>query len=138
MRVVIDTNVLVSALMTDGGAARAVVRACLTGGHQPLIGAALFAEYEDVFARDALFARTGVDAGERRVVLDAFLSVCVWIRISYLWRPNLPDPGDDHLVELAIAGGAQALVTGNIRDFRGELRLPFQVLAPHELTVGKV
>jgi predicted nucleic acid-binding protein len=47
---VVDTNVLGGALLKQGGASRRVVRACLPGGYQPLIGAALFAEYENVLA----------------------------------------------------------------------------------------
>ena len=62
---------------------------------------------------------------EREAVFDALMSVSVWTPVYYLWRPNLPDPGDDHLVELALAGGADWIVTANLRDLaRGELRFP--------------
>ena len=126
-----DTNVLVSAVLSEGGAARAVLRLCLRGGAVPLIGQALFAEYEDVFARTEPFTRTPLPRGERDALLDALLAVCRWTRVSYLWRPNLPDEGDNHLVELAVAGGAAAIVTGNERDLaRGELRLGPPVLSP--------
>ena len=46
-----------------------------------------------------------------------------WIKIYYGWRPNLADEGDNHLIELAIAGAARAIVTHNVRDVGGgELR----------------
>jgi putative PIN family toxin of toxin-antitoxin system len=123
MRIVLDTNILVSAMLSGGGPARRVVRVCLQRAVTPLIGAALFAEYEDLLARHALFERARLDAGEREVLFDALMSVCEWTPIYYLWRPNLPDPGDDHLIELAIAGGANWVVTENIRDLsRGELK----------------
>ena len=126
-----DTNVLVSAVLSEGGAARAVLRLCLLGEAVPLIGQALFMEYEDVFARTAPFARSPLPREEHDALLDAFLAVCRWTRVSFLWRPNLPDEGDNHLVELAVAGGASAIVTGNERDLtRGELRLGPPVLSP--------
>ena len=54
--------------------------------------------------------------------------------VYYLWRPNLPDEGDNHILELAVAGGAESIVTQNIRDFRrSELRFPgIAVLTPEE------
>jgi predicted nucleic acid-binding protein len=89
------------------------------------MGDKLFNEFEDVLARLQLFARSPLSAQERRDLLWAFLAVCEWIPVFFLWRPNLPDEGDNHLVELAVAGGAETLVTQNVRDFRGgELRFP--------------
>lgn len=75
------------------------------------MGAALLAEYEDVLGRSELFARSRLDAAEREELLDIFLARCHWTRVYYRWRPNVPDEGDNHLVELAVAGGAQAIVT---------------------------
>ncbi len=123
MCIVLDTNILVATLLSGGGASRRTVRLCLERAVTPLIGAALFAEYEDVLARDDLFKRSSLDVAERGVLFDALMSVSVWTPVYYLWRPNLLDPGDDHLVELAIAGGADWIVTTNLRDLRrGELR----------------
>ncbi len=123
-RIVVDTNIIVSAMMNADGAPRAVVRLALEGRTTPVIGAALFAEYEGVLSREALFERCAVDAAARRTLADAFFSACEWTSIWYAWRPNLPDEADNHLVELALAGGAQAIVTADPGLTRGELRFP--------------
>ena len=132
--VVIDTNVLVAALLRGGGAARAVVRACLSGEYQPVIGPALLAEYEDVMGRAALFVGSALDDGERAEVLDGFLNRCRWVEVYYLWRPNLPDEGDNHLIELGVAAQADAVVTRNLRDLaRGELKFPaLKIITPED------
>ena len=115
-RVVIDTNVLVSAILSADGAAREILRRCLRGETQPLIGNALFLEYEDVLSREELFAAAPVGSEDRTALLDAVLGVCRWVNISFLWHPNLPDEADNHLIELAVAGNADWIVTGNTRD----------------------
>lgn len=123
-RIVIDTNVFVAACLGQGASNR-VVAACLKGMCHPLMGAALFAEYEDVLARSELFAKCRLNAQERNDLLDIFLGTCSWVRIYFAWRPNLPDEADNHLVELAVAGGASFIVTRNLRDVaRMELRFP--------------
>ena len=68
-------------------------------------------------------------------MLDIFLSTCRWTRIYFGWRPNLRDEGDNHLVELAVAGGASHIVTLNIRDLRPmKLRFPgLAIVTPTQL-----
>ncbi|OGB00113.1 MAG: putative toxin-antitoxin system toxin component, PIN family [Burkholderiales bacterium RIFCSPHIGHO2_12_FULL_69_20] len=129
---VLDTNVLVAALLRGGGSARAVLRACLNRDYQPVVGPALLAEYEDVLGRATLFADGVLSAAERNEVFDGYLSRCRWVEVFYAWRPNLPDEADNHLIELAVAAQAQAIVTRNLRDLtRGELKFPgLEVLSP--------
>lgn len=131
MKAVIDTNVFLGACLGTGNAGK-VVAACLDGRCTPLMGAALLAEYEDVLGREALFGKCRLTAEERGTLLDIFLSKCEWVRVYYTWRPNLPDEADNHLVELAVAGGADAVVTRNLRDLaRMELRFPaLRILSP--------
>lgn len=124
-RVVVDTNVLVGALLRRHGENREILRACLEGRLTPLVGQALFLEYEDVLGRAQLFKKSPLDARERQRFLESFLTVCEWVQVYYLWRPNLRDEGDNHILELAVAGGASWVVTNNVADFAGsELRFP--------------
>jgi putative PIN family toxin of toxin-antitoxin system len=124
LRAVIDTNILVAACL-GRGAALEVIRACLKGAVQPLVGAALLAEYEDVLARESLMAASHLPREERDELLDIFLARCEWTRVYFVWRPNLPDEADNHLIELAVAGAASHLVTRNLRDLnRSELKFP--------------
>lgn len=135
MKVVLDTNIIVSALMSGENACREVLRLAFDGRIEPLVGNALFAEYESVLAREYLFQGCPFDAQKRNMFLDDILSVCSWVEIHYLWRPNLMDEGDNHVLELALAGGAKAVITQNLKDFkRGDLRWPdVEILHPREL-----
>jgi uncharacterized protein len=122
--IVVDTNVFVGACL-GLGASNAVVAACLRGEHEALMGTALLAEYEDVLGRPSLWSKCRLSAVEREELLDIFLASCSWTRIYFGWRPNLRDEGDNHLVELAVAGGAGCIVTRNIRDLMSmELKFP--------------
>jgi predicted nucleic acid-binding protein len=91
------------------------------------MGNALFNEYEDVLGRDDLFENCKLSRGERNELLDVFVACCEWTRVYYLWRPNLPDEADNHLVELAVAGGADFIVTRNLRHLRN-MQLTFSQL----------
>ena len=134
-RVVIDTNVLTGALVGRAGYNRRVIRACLSGRLKPLIGQTLFLEYEDVLSRRDLFRTSPLSRQERQELFAAFLSLCEWVQVYFSWRPNLPDEADNHIVELAVAGGAAMIVTNNVRDFRAaDLRFPdLRIVAPREL-----
>ena len=134
MRIVVDTNVFVGACMGIG-ASNKVVALCISGRLTPLMGTALLTEYEDVLARQSLFEGYRLGQAERDELLDIFLARCQWTRIFFGWRPNLPDEGDNHLFELAVAGTAKKIVTRNLSDLQGgELKFKqIQVLSPEHL-----
>ena len=127
---VIDTNVFVAGLRSAGGASRMVLRRVLEGKFQALFGNALWSEYQDLLGRPVW--GEGTNADERQQVLAALARQGRWVTVYYGWRPNLPDEADNHLIELALAGGAQAIVTHNLRDLRGgELHLgKLRVMTP--------
>ena len=130
MIAVIDTNVFVAGLRSEGGASRMVLRDALQGKIEPLFGNALWLEYEDLLGRPVWTnATTSV---ERLQVLAALAKRGRWVNIYYGWHPNLPDEADNHLIELAMAGGAAAIISHNVRDIRrGELLLNgLRVLTP--------
>ena len=130
----IDTGILISALLSARGQSRQALRLCLERRCEPLMGQKLFLEMESVMSREALFARSPISASERLALWRAFLCVCRWVEVYYLWRPNLPDEDDNHLLELAVAGGAEFVVSKNTRDFQSsELLFPHvQVVKPEE------
>ena len=136
MRVVIDTSVFVSAILGHaGGASRQVLRRCLLKDLSPVMGTALFLEYEDVVGRRSIIGRSPLEETEIEELLDAYASVCTWTTVYYRWRPNLLDEADDHLLELAVASGAEAIVTKNVRHLRiGDLRFEqIQTLKPEQI-----
>lgn len=133
MRAVIDTNVFVGACIGWGASSR-VIEACITGDIVPVMGEALFLEYEDVSARRALFDLARLDDEARQALFEIFLSKCIYVDIYFLWRPNLRDESDNHLMELALADRADLIVRNNIRDFRNpDLKFDqIRILSPQQ------
>ena len=136
--IVIDTSVLISALIGKKGPSREVIRQCLLGNYIPLISNALFQEYEDVSKRRKVLDKCPLTENEIKELLSAFYSVCAWVPIYFLWRPNIIDEGDNFLLELAVAGNAGFIITNNIRDLTtAELKFPeFKIVTPEIILRG--
>lgn len=127
----IDTSVFVAALMSADGGARAVLQLCLQGELRPVMGHKLFLEFVELFERPKLFSLSPTTESDRRELFEGFVAKCRWVEVHFLWRPNLQDEGDNHMLELAVAAGAEAVVTHNLTDFRGELKFPgISILTP--------
>ncbi|WP_017317964.1 putative toxin-antitoxin system toxin component, PIN family [Mastigocladopsis repens] len=135
IKIVVDISVFISALISSKGSSRELIRRCLKGEYQPLMGNALFSEYESVIQRSEILAKCPLTSEEISALLASLMSVSQWISIYYLWRPNLKDEADNHLIELAVAGNAHIIATHNIKDFQNtELLFPnLSILTPEEI-----
>jgi predicted nucleic acid-binding protein len=129
-----DTDVFVSALLSGAGASRELLRRLLTGRHCPLMGDKLWYEHLDLIGRAELWRDSQTTRREREQAVEDLAAVAEYVPVLRAWRPNLPDADDDHVMELAIAGRAEALVTFNVRDFAGALFAPpdLSILRPGE------
>ena len=108
LRIVLDTSVFVAALIrASAGPSSRVIRLCLERRCQAIMGDKLFRKFESVMSRASLFKNSPLSPEKRQDLFAGFANVCEWISVHYLWRPNLPDEGDNHVFELAIAGAPE-------------------------------
>lgn len=132
-RIVIDTCVLVSALRSRDGASNFILRQVAAQKLIPLITPALFLEYEDVLKRPEQVLAHGLNAQSIDLFLSALASAAEAVDIHFQWRPQLGDPGDEMVLEAAVNGHAQALITHNFKDFaRAAPKFGLRVLRPNE------
>ena len=127
MKVVVDTNVLVSALLSAGGPCARIVELMLDGFLAPCIDGRILEEYRDVLCRSEL----GIAPGEAESILQA-LSLSAETVSALPLAATLPDVDDLPSLEVAAAAGA-VLVTGNLRHFPKHQRKGVPVVAPAEL-----
>lgn len=130
MKIVIDTNVLVSAIRSRRGASFKLVSLLLSDKISIAISVPLVFEYEDAMKRPESSAITEQDIED---FVDFLCEIGHHQEIFFLWRPFLPDPSDDHVLEVAVAAGCDAIVTYNKRDFKDIERFGLRVLDPKEL-----
>ena len=98
-----------------------------------LVSVPLMLQYESVLCRSEHLEAAGISAADVTVLLDAVALIATPIRLSYLWRPVLSDSGDDLVLETAVNGGADVVVTFNRRDFEPVAnRFGFEVIAPSD------
>jgi putative PIN family toxin of toxin-antitoxin system len=130
--VVLDTNVVVSALRSRRGASFRLLSVLgIRAELKVHISVPLVLEYEQVAKRQA--GELGLDPGDIDDVLDYLCRLAVRHEIYYLWRPVLRDPADDMVLEVAVAGGCSAIVSYNKRDFEGASRFGIEVITAREL-----
>jgi putative PIN family toxin of toxin-antitoxin system len=130
MKIVIDTNVLVAALRSRRGASFKLVSVLPSDKFSIAISVPLVFEYEDALKRLESAAITEQDIGD---FIDFLCEIGHHQEIFFLWRPFLPDPSDDHVLEVAVAAGCDTIVTYNKRDFRGIEHFGMRILDPREL-----
>lgn len=125
VRVVLDTNVLVSAFRSREGVAFRLITLLREGRFAISVSVPLVLEYEDVLLR-------ATNLGEEDVltVLRFLCSVADRQKIFFLWRPLLPDPKDDMVLEVAVASRARYIVTYNGKDFAATRRFGIEAVTP--------
>jgi len=138
MRLVLDTDVLVAAFRSERGASRALLLAALDANYTLLVSTALWLEYEAVLTRPEQLDAMRLTADEVRAALAALAEVAEPVLIHFLWRPALTDADDEHVLELAMNGRADLLVTFNQDDFiEGSRTLQVEVVTP-SVALGKL
>jgi putative PIN family toxin of toxin-antitoxin system len=133
MKIVIDTNVLFASLKSRRGASYKLVSLLPEERFSVAISVPLIIEYEDVLRRGKLpshiFEQDICD------FIDFFCSMGERQEIFFLWRPFLPDPNDDLVLEVAVAGGCDAIITYNKRHFKNVYKFGLRILDPREFLI---
>jgi putative PIN family toxin of toxin-antitoxin system len=129
-RVVIDTNVLVAGLRSSQSASHRVLRLVGVSNFELSLSVPLVIECEDVLKRHA--ADLGLTDSDIEKFIDYLCSVAHPQEIHFLWRPFLRDPGDDHVLELAVESRSSMIVTHNVTDFVGCDRFGIDVIRPSD------
>ena len=130
MNVVIDTNVLISALKSKQGASYKLIMALPKGLFVPNVSVPLFLEYESVAKRQGLISK--LSSQEIDSILEYFLSKSSIRKIFFLWRPFLKDPKDDLVLEVAVESQSEYIITFNTMDFKGCSKFGIKVVTPQE------
>ena len=117
MRLVLDTNIIVAAFRSRRGASNALLRLIEMRRATPLCSTALFLEYEAVLSRAETRAVTGHQLDDVARIMSAFAALSEPVDISFRLRPMLRDADDEMVLETALNGHADAIVTHNVKDF---------------------
>jgi putative PIN family toxin of toxin-antitoxin system len=131
MRLVLDTDVIVAAMRSPTGASAAVLRAVRRGEIYMLANVGLALEYEATCLRAEHGATAGLSAAEVDAFVDAVIAMAEPVETHFLWRPQLRDPGDELVLEAAVNGRANAIVTFNQKDYgTTPIKFGVEVIAP--------
>jgi putative PIN family toxin of toxin-antitoxin system len=127
--IVLDTNIVVSAMKSKRGASYAILEKIYSDEIVIHLSIPLVMEYEEVLSRTGFVFPQALVSG----LIDDLCSVGIHHEVYFLWRPYLKDPDDDFVLELALRSGCDYLVTHNVRDFAGIDKLGITVIRPKDL-----
>lgn len=128
MYAVLDTSVLVAGLRSSRGASFQILRAIRAGDIRITVSVALVLEYESVILRPGLIPHFTPE--ELRKIVDGLCRLADHQQVFFAWRPFLPDPNDDLVLELAVAASAAFVITHNISDFRDSESMGVRAITP--------
>jgi putative PIN family toxin of toxin-antitoxin system len=132
LRAVLDTNVLVAARRSRTGASNALLRAADERRFAMLASVPLFFEYEAVLCRAEHLLAGHLSQPQAMGFLDYLAGLIKPVKLHYLWRPQLGDVADEMVLETAINGRANCIVTFNTRHFEPAIRFGIDVIRPDE------
>lgn len=137
-QIVIDTNVLISALRSQFGASYKLLMMLNSGKFETNMSVSLAMEYEAVSKR--ILGEIELTEEDVEDVLNYVISASNRRKVYYLWRPFLRDPNDDMVLELAVSAGCQIIVTYNKKDFRGVESFGIKIMTPQEFlrAIGEI
>ena len=130
MKVVIDTNVIVSALKSRRGTSFRIISSLPSSKFSVALSVPLYFESQEVLTRKGVII--GYSREEILRFLRYYCSICEHHEIFFLWRPILRDPKDDMVLELAVSSNSQQIVTHNIRDFRSARDFGVEAITPRD------
>lgn len=134
MLVVLDTDVMLAAVLSERGASRQLLLRIVDGRLPAAVSVPLILEYEAVLKRPEHRRASGLSVADVDVILDQVAASMRHVPLFYLWRPLLRDAKDDMVLETGINAGAEMIVTFNIRDFgQAPHRFGIEVFRPGEL-----
>lgn len=126
----LDPSILVAAVRSDRGASRQLLAGALERRYEVLVSVPLMIEYEAVLTRAEHLDAAGFSAHDMTVILDALGALASPVRLAYLWRPLLADPNDDMVLETAVNGNADLLVTLDRTGFGAASTFRVKVVSP--------
>jgi putative PIN family toxin of toxin-antitoxin system len=133
VRLVLDTDVVVAAMRSPSRASAAILRAARRGHPTLLASVPLAIEYEAVCSKAEHQKAAGLSDRETDDFITAVIALAEPMETHFLWRPQLRDPGDEMVLEAAVNGQADALVTFNARDFgTAPYEFGVEILLPRE------
>ena len=134
LKIVLDTSVVVAGLRTRLGAGNAVLHLVAERRVRLLATPPLFLEYEDVLKRPEHRLAHGLTPLEIDEFLAEVAALIEPVEVHFQWRPQTRDPNDEMVLEAAINGRADAIVTYNVADFaEAGARFEIAILRPPEL-----
>lgn len=135
MKIVLDTDVIIAGMRSPSGASAEIIRSARRGELTLMASVSLFMEYEAKCTLPIHYQAAGLSVHEADIFINTLASLIKPVKTHYLWRPQLRDPADEMVLEAAVNGGAQALVSFNQKHFGAipqrfgiQLQLPSEFL----------
>lgn len=128
----LDTDVVVAAMRSPTGASAELLRRIDSGAAVMVLTVALALEYEAICTLAEHRLASGLNAAEAGIYVDGLVAMAEPVKAFFRWRPQLRDPGDEMVLEAAVNGQADAIVTFNESHLREARNFGVEVIRPGE------